>query len=84
MPTPGPLEQEWRLVHEMLRTKERNETEIAAFRMTFYLGARTALDAAARSPMALMHVGSELRAIDKEVMEDLANEIRICPAVNIS
>jgi hypothetical protein len=94
--SPGPLEKGWRLLHEMLRRSERNEAEIEAFRMTFYLGARTTIDAAVRSPMALMHVAAELRAVDKHVAaelravdkklktERLEREVSICPVVNIS
>ncbi len=80
--SPGPLAQEWELLAATLRKSKRNEHEMTAFQVAFYLGAQVALDAAARNPLAILHVASELRAFDKKLKED--DEVYPCPAVSIS
>ena len=77
---PGPLEREWQGLARQLHEKNRHWNEILTLRITFYLGARTALQAS-NNPMAVLLMASELRAIDKE-LRDMIEDIP-CP-VNIS
>jgi len=68
--TTGLLESEWQRVREQMLDTNLNEIDIAITRLMFFLGARTAIDVALRSPLAIPRMAIELRDIARRAAAD--------------
>lgn len=84
-PARGPLARDWELISGKLRaTGKHNEVDIEFARLSFYWGARCAVNAAIRSPAAaIVMMASELRVFDRWVTGKGGDDARTARARGI-
>ena len=66
----GLLESEWQKLREQMLDNNLNEIDIAITRLMFFVGARTAISAALRHPLAIPRMAIELRDIARRAAAD--------------
>ena len=67
----GMLANEWRRMHEQMIEKNIPIADIEICRLMFLFGARIAINAGLRSPVALIMMNRELRELAREAAQQL-------------